>query len=68
MFESIANKAIIDTGTSYIRIPSNDFANLKSALEQRPDGTLRSCIEENGILRCDCGITESTKEFPQITL
>ena len=34
-FESTSGYAIIDTGTSYMRVPAGDFSMLKSAIERR---------------------------------
>ena len=34
-FESIPAFAIVDTGTSYMRVPAADFKVLKEALENR---------------------------------
>ena len=62
-FESISGRAIIDTGTSFIRVPNEDFENIKEIL-----GKGRACSAINGHFSCQCGLTESYSNFPKISL
>ena len=62
-FESISGRAIIDTGTSFIRVPNEDFENIKEIF-----GKGRACSAINGHFSCQCGLTESYSNFPTISL
>ena len=69
-FESKSGQAIIDTGTSYMRVPASDFSRIKTVLERRENGEIRNCTvdNENGAYSCYCGFTESYKDFPLIKI
>ena len=60
-FVSMSGQAIIDTGTSYMRVPASDFSRIKMVLEKRSSGELRNCVVNNvtGSSSCYCGFTES---------
>ena len=62
-FQSVSGRAIIDTGTSFIRVPNEDFAKIKEVLEEG-----RICTANNGHFSCKCGFTESYSNFPTIQL
>ena len=62
-FPSVSRRAIIDTGTSFIRVPNSDFDQIYSVL-----GEGRSCTANNGHFSCSCGLTESYSNFPKISL
>ena len=53
-----------------MRVPASDFSRIKTAIEQRNDGTIRNCKvkEETGAFQCYCGLTESYKHFPLISI
>ena len=42
-FGSTSGYAIVDTGTSYIRVPPRDFVLLVTAIQRRADGSIRYC-------------------------
>lgn len=55
------SEALLDTGTSYIVAPKNDFNNILNEL--RFQG--KTCVITNGILRCACP-TGNLDEFPTL--
>mmetsp|Transcript_7470 Transcript_7470/g.10598 ORF Transcript_7470/g.10598 Transcript_7470/m.10598 type:complete len:89 (+) Transcript_7470:232-498(+) len=56
--------AILDTGTSHIRVPAEDFDQLKTLLE---DYSGTSCsVGDAGNLECACGLRGSISDFPSI--
>ena len=69
-FRSSSGEAIIDTGTSYMRVPAKDFSKLSSALSKRQNGERRTCKldDKTGAFSCYCGLTESFKDFPMISI
>ena len=62
-FESLSGQAIIDTGSSFIRVPIADFNMIKSVLESK-----RTCTDENGSFSCYCGLSDSYNDFPEISI
>ena len=57
--------AMLDTGTSYIRVPASDFDRLKTLFIEHYNP---SCYlnDYNGLLECYCGVRGSIHDFPNI--
>jgi len=56
--------AILDTGTSHVRVPSDDFDLLTTLLEEH---SRTSCTQsEAGNLECACGLRGSASDFPNL--
>ena len=56
--------AILDTGTSHMRVPAEDFDLLKTLIE---DYSSTSCtVSEVGNLECACGLSGGLADFPNI--
>ena len=70
VLESKSGQAIIDTGTSYMRVPAADFQQLRQVIERKSNGEKRSCNvdSETGAFSCYCGIKESYVDFPEISI
>ena len=56
--------AILDTGTSHIRIPADDFDLIKALLADYSQSTCS--VSEQGNLECDCGLRGQPSNFPVI--
>ena len=58
-------QALIDTGSSYIRVPAADFDNLVAILK---DSYNESCSlnEQTGLLECHCGLRGGPQDFPSL--
>jgi hypothetical protein len=56
--------ATIDTGTSFIKVPGDDFDQIRAVLE----GTGKECeLDGQGRLACNCSPFSSVKDlFPSI--
>lgn len=60
-FDLDTNQAIVDTGTSYILMPANDFEEFKKVIEPG-----RSCYvdkDNTGLFTCQC-YTDTHADFP----
>jgi len=64
-FDLDTNQAIVDTGTSYILMPSDDFSEFRKVIEPG-----RSCYfdsENTGLFTCWC-ITDTHSDFPDFSI
>ena len=56
--------AILDTGTSHIRIPAKDMERLTELMQDYSSSC--SINQANGYLECYCGLFGSINDFPNI--
>jgi hypothetical protein len=63
-FDLDTNLAIVDSGTSYILMPANDFEEFRKVIEPG-----RSCYtdEGSGLFTCRC-LTETHSDFPDFQI
>lgn len=66
-----SNQAVLDSGTSYILVPYDDFQTLKDLFSKRNDffeeSQKRACVRDKatGLLKCTCDYqTDLENEFP----
>ena len=57
--------ALIDTGSSYIRVPAADFDHLVAILKESYNESC-SLNEQSGLLECHCGLRGGPQDFPTL--
>ena len=60
-FDLDTKQAIVDTGTSYILMPSDDFMEFRKVIEPGRNCWVDS--ENTGLFVCNC-LTDTHKDFP----